>query len=116
MNDLCEKVREFVFPFPFEGGCLQFPMELGQFLCLFVAGKNIFLLFCQLSIEPQLFQFPTELAVLAFPCNQFGHQENATNRVLIDQTDYKIFYNFETLVNINTRFLVLLGFSESDSL
>jgi len=25
-------------------------------------------------------KFPTELAVLAFPCNQFGHQENATNQ------------------------------------
>ena len=27
------------------------------------------------------FQFPMDLAVLAFPCNQFGHQENATNQV-----------------------------------
>jgi len=25
-------------------------------------------------------KFPSELAVLAFPCNQFGHQENATEQ------------------------------------
>ena len=74
-------------------------------------AKTFFLLFWQVSIEPQLFQFPTELAVLAFPCNQFGHQENATNQVLIDQTDYQIFSNFEyILVNSKVGFLVDFGY------
>ena len=101
MNELCEKVRETLFSF--------FPLKVAVssrtvLMSLSVAGRNNVLLFWQVSIEPQLFQFPTELAVLAFPCNQFGHQENATNQVLIDQTDYVIFSHFETLVNIDSAF------------
>ena len=33
------------------------------------------------ALSYKYFQFPMDLAVLAFPCNQFGHQENATNQV-----------------------------------
>ena len=44
-----------------------------------VAFRRLFYETCALSYKH--FQFPMDLAVLAFPCNQFGHQENATNQV-----------------------------------
>ena len=83
------------FPFSFWRWLSPVPNGAGTVLMSFRSWNFFFFFFWQVPIEPQLFQFPTKLAVLAFPCNQFGHQENAINQVLIDQTDYQIFFNCE---------------------
>ena len=70
MNELCERVRN-----------QYFKVMLDNFFVALRAGrsepKEIFVFSHKYS------QFPMDLAVLAFPCNQFGHQENATNQVIV---------------------------------
>ena len=75
MNELCEKVRHLF--------CHLFRWDL---IHRCIADVGIDVAFGRLFYETfflsyKHFQFPVDLAVLAFPCNQFGHQENATNQV-----------------------------------